>query len=40
MSHSAKIDDRFDQPWTWKNTPGYKPVLIIAAAVILSLIHI
>ncbi len=34
MSHSAKIDERFDQPWTWKNTPGYKPILIIAAAVI------
>ncbi|MFO7557254.1 MAG: hypothetical protein R6X10_00355 [Desulfobacterales bacterium] len=34
MSNSANIDDGFDLPWTWKNTPGYKPILIIAAAVI------
>jgi sodium-dependent dicarboxylate transporter 2/3/5 len=32
MAHHTPIDNAGDQRWTWKNRPGYKPVLILVAA--------
>lgn len=34
MSHNISASDKYDQAWTWKSRPGYKPVLFISAAVL------
>lgn len=38
MSHGISIDNTQEQSWTWKNRPGYKPMLIIAAALVFTII--
>jgi hypothetical protein len=34
------MGDVMDQPWSWKNRPGYKPVLLLIAAVVFSTVVI
>jgi sodium-dependent dicarboxylate transporter 2/3/5 len=35
MTHlSNAFDETYNDPWTWKSRPGYKPVLFIIAAVV------
>jgi len=34
MAHHSNMADNYNQPWTWKNMPGYKPALILFAAVV------
>lgn len=35
MTHlNNTFDETYNEPWTWKNRPGYKPVLLLIAAVV------
>ena len=35
MTHlSNTFDESYNEPWTWKNRPGYKPVLLLIATVV------
>lgn len=34
MIHKVQSDEPMEYGWSWKNNPGYKPVLILAAAIV------
>ncbi|MCD6273451.1 MAG: anion permease, partial [Deltaproteobacteria bacterium] len=34
MAHNTFTDDSYNNGWTWKNRPGYKPILFIIAAIL------
>lgn len=34
MSHTSTVGSGRDDAWTWKSNPGYKPVLILCAAIV------
>ena len=36
MSHHTMTGSALDTTWTWKNRPGYKPILLVIAAVVLT----
>jgi len=36
MSHHTTTGSALDTTWTWKNRPGYKPILLVIAAVVLT----
>jgi solute carrier family 13 (sodium-dependent dicarboxylate transporter), member 2/3/5 len=36
MSHHTTTDKVSDMTWTWKNRPGYKPILLVIAVVVLT----
>ncbi|MBL0715422.1 MAG: hypothetical protein JJV98_17170 [Desulfosarcina sp.] len=38
MAHHIAIDGGVDQGWTWKNRPGYKPVLLVFAVLVFTAI--
>lgn len=38
MSHHTTTGSALDTTWTWKNRPGYKPILLVIAAVVLTAI--
>jgi len=35
MSHNTTADSALDTTWTWKNRPGYKPILMLIATIVL-----
>ena len=34
MAHNTFTDDSYNDGWTWKNRPGYKPILFTIAAIL------
>ncbi|WDN90316.1 solute carrier family 13 (sodium-dependent dicarboxylate transporter), member 2/3/5 [Desulfosarcina sp. BuS5] len=34
MAHNTFTDDSYNNGWTWKNRPGYKPILFTVAAIL------
>lgn len=34
MAHNTFTDDSYNNGWTWKNRPGYKPILFTIAAIL------
>jgi len=38
MSHHTTTNNSSDITWTWKNRPGYKPILLVIAVVVLTVV--